>query len=80
MDDLIDGPCPICGKRLGDHEAIPGWLGNSCYRLALKSKPEPDWIDENGKKHRYKCGLNPDPAAIKHMVSYCTCSALQRFS
>lgn len=27
---------------------------------------------------RYKCGLNPDPAAMKHMVNYCTCSTAQR--
>lgn len=36
---------------------------------------EPDWIDAHGKRHRYKCGLNPDPAAVKHLVSHCTCDS-----
>lgn len=34
---------------------------------------DPDWTDAAGKRHRYKCGLNPDPAAVKHMVAHCTC-------
>lgn len=34
---------------------------------------EPDWTDANGKVHRYQCGLNPDPYAVKHMVNFCTC-------
>lgn len=34
---------------------------------------EQDWTDKNGKTHVYRCGLNPDPQAMKHMVNYCTC-------
>ena len=34
---------------------------------------EPDWTDPEGKVHRYKCGLNPNPWAIKHRVNFCTC-------
>jgi hypothetical protein len=34
---------------------------------------EADWVDSEGRVHRYKCGLNPDLAAIKHMVNHCTC-------
>lgn len=30
-----------------------------------------------GKWHMHKCGLNPDPKAMKHMVNYCTCSMAQ---
>lgn len=35
---------------------------------------EQDWVDGEGRIHRYRCGLNPDPTAIKHMVGHCTCS------
>jgi hypothetical protein len=38
---------------------------------------EPDWFDSTGKRHRYKCGLNPDPTAIKHMVNHCTCPSIE---
>ena len=31
------------------------------------------WKSENGDTHEYRCGLNPDPAAMKHLVSHCTC-------
>lgn len=41
-----------------------------------RAAAEPDWFDSTGKRHRYKCGLNPDPTAIKHMVSHCTCPSL----
>lgn len=37
-----------------------------------------EWTDAAGVRHSYKCGLNPDPSAIKHMVNYCTCSSAQR--
>jgi hypothetical protein len=37
-------------------------------------REELDWTDGAGRPHRYKCGLNPDPAAIKHMVNFCTCA------
>jgi hypothetical protein len=52
------------------HEDGPGV---AYVRADLMRAPEPDWIDANGKRHRYKCGLNPDPAAMKHMVNHCTC-------
>lgn len=61
-----DPQCPVHGGRIS--AAASG--------LTLTGLPaEPDWTDANGKRHRYKCGLNPDPTAVKHMVAYCTCPA-----
>ena len=30
---------------------------------------------EHAEHHSWKCGLNPNPYAIKHMVAHCTCAA-----
>lgn len=34
---------------------------------------EAEWADDEGRIHGYKCGLNPDPFAAKHLVDFCTC-------
>lgn len=53
----------------------PEWIEprRTALLAAIDRLAEPDWFDSTGKRHRYKCGMNPDPAAIKHMVSHCTC-------
>jgi hypothetical protein len=61
----------------GDLGLIDSEAADKCNLIA-RSVMEPDWIDAEGKTHAYKCGLNPDPSAMKHMVSHCTCSAAQR--
>ena len=38
MDDLMDHPCPVCGKRFGDHRAVPGWIGAGCPESQSQSE------------------------------------------
>jgi hypothetical protein len=53
--------------------------GETCLRCGRDMNHpvhhELDWTDSAGRIHKYKCGLNPDPKAMKHMVNYCTCGA-----
>jgi hypothetical protein len=65
--------CKAFKTIFGEYPAA--WKKLKAYRSgSTASKLEPDWIDGSGKIHSYKCGLNPDPKAMKHMVSHCTCS------
>jgi hypothetical protein len=28
--DWLKSPAPCCGKPIGQHKAVPGWMGNGC--------------------------------------------------
>jgi len=28
--DWMNSPCPVCGRRIGAHKAIVGWMGRGC--------------------------------------------------
>jgi hypothetical protein len=62
---MVIGGWALAGKEEKDFREI--------YRR-VREILRPDWVDAKGKSHSYRCGLNPDPDAMKHMVSYCTCS------
>lgn len=51
---------------------LQGLIGDLLQRTDAQPD-EPDWVDANGKRHRYQCGLNPRRYALKHLVDHCTC-------